>query len=286
MSVVFVGTVEFSRFALRGLLDARAPLSAIFTLDTSLQGPVSDFAIFDNLLKGTRIPLFQVCNLHSTEVVQTLREIQPDFIYVIGWSRIVHREILETAKRGGIGLHPTLLPEGRGRAPIPWTILKGLRKSGVSLFHLSEAPDAGDIISQVSYDIAPEETATTLYQKVCETTYRLVKETYPLLAGGKALRLKQDESRATHWVKRTPQDGLIDWRKSSHEIETLVRAVTHPYPGAFSYLRGKKVLVWKARRIETQNKAVAGTILSDNGEGMIVKTGDGALLLESIQETT
>lgn len=279
MSVVFIGTVEFSRHALKGLLDAQAPLAAVFTLDTSLRGPVSDFATFDDLLQNKNIPLFQVQNINAQEVIQTLKKIGPDLIYCIGWSRIVKPEVLATAKMGGIGLHPTLLPEGRGRAPIPWTLLKGLKRSGVSLFHMTEAPDAGDIIQQIAYVIDPEETATTLYKKVCEATYRLTKETYPLLAEGKAPRRKQDESKATQWTKRTPQDGLLDWTKSTQEIETLIRAVTHPYPGAFGFLNGKKSLVWKAKRIEIQTKAVAGTILSDNGEGIVVKTGDGALLL-------
>lgn len=279
MSVVFIGTVEFSRYALKGLLDSGTPISAVFTLDAALKGPVSDFAVFDDLLNGTNIPLFHVDNINSEEVIQTLQKIQPDLIYCIGWSRLVKQEVLQTAKWGGIGLHSTLLPEGRGRAPIPWTILKGLQKSGVSLFHLAEAADSGDIIQQVSYDIYPDETATTLYKKVCEATYRLAKETYPLLATGKASRIKQDESRVTHWTKRTPQDGLIDWQKSSKEIDTLIRAVTHPYPGAFSYLKEKKVIVWKAKAINIDSKAVAGTVLSDNEEGIVVKTGDGALLL-------
>lgn len=283
MSVVFVGTVEFSRYALKGLIDNHAPLAAVFTLDSSLKGTVSDFATFDDLLKGENIPLLQVNNLNSDEVIQTLKKIKPDFIYVIGWSRLVKPEVLATAKRGGIGLHPTLLPEGRGRAPIPWTILKGLRKSGVSLFYLAEAPDAGDIIGQTSYDIASNETATTLYKKVCNATYSLVKDTYPLLISGKAPRVQQDESKVTHWTKRTPQDGLIDWNKSSQEIYALIRAVTHPYPGAFGYLNKKKIYVWKAKIIEFQGKAAAGTILSDKEETMTVKTGDGALLLESVQ---
>ncbi len=283
MSIVFVGTVEFSRYALKGLLEAGAPVAAVFTLDASLKGPVSDFAAFDDLLKGTTAPLFLIQNLNSEEVVQTLRKIEPDLIYVIGWSRIVSPAVLETAKQGGIGLHPTLLPEGRGRAPIPWTILKGLRRSGVTLFHMIEAPDAGDIIRQIAYDIDPEETASTLYKKVCDATYRLTKETYPLLTTGKAPRIKQDETRATHWTKRTPQDGEIDWRKSTQEIHALIRAVTHPYPGAFGFLGGKKFLVWKAKRVEVQAQAGAGTILSENGKEMVVKTGDGALLLESYE---
>lgn len=279
MSVVFVGTVEFSRYALKGLLEANAPLAAVFTLDSTLKGPVSDFATFDDLLKGTKIPLFPVKNLNSDEVVQSFQKMGPDFIYVIGWSRLVKKEILAAAKKGAIGLHPTLLPEGRGRAPIPWTILKGLQKSGVSIFHLAEAPDAGDLIKQATYDVDREETATTLYKKVCDTTYSLVKETYPLLALGKAPRIKQDESKATHWVKRTPEEGLIDWNKSSHEIHTLIRAVTHPYPGAFTYLEGKKVVVWKARPVAVEGDAVAGTVLSVHEKEMIIKTGDGALLL-------
>jgi len=283
MSVVFIGTVEFSRYALKGLLDANAPIAAVFTLDASLKGSASDFATFEDLLEGKNIPLFFIKHGESDVIQKKLQEIKPDLLYVIGWSRLVKKEVLETAKFGGIGLHPTLLPEGRGRAPTPWTILKGLKKSGVSLFHLVEAADAGDIIAQSNYAISPEETATTLYQKVCEATYRLVKETYPMLASGNAPRMKQDESKATHWTKRTPKDGLIDWNKSSEEIHTLIRAVTHPYPGAFSSLRGKKIVVWKGRPVPHQKESSLGVVSTVNDAGAIVQTGDNALLLESVQ---
>lgn len=285
MSLVFIGTVEFSRYALKGLLDAHAPIQAVFTLDLALRQSVSDFATFDNLLQEKNIPQFFVRHGEPDFLQQRLQTIKPDFIYVIGWSRLVKKEVLATAKQGGIGLHPTLLPEGRGRAPIPWTILKGLRRSGVSLFHLIEAADAGDIITQSSYDVSPDETATTLYQKVCQATYRLVKETYPLLAAGLAPRRPQDESKTTHWTKRTPEDGLIDWNRSSTTIDTLIRAVTHPYPGAFSYLRGKKIIIWRGKPIQTtpSKRLPAGVVTGVNGKGVIVQTGDNTLVLESVQ---
>lgn len=283
MRVIFIGCVAFSKYALKALLDKNAHIVGVFTVDETLQKGVSDFAAFDDLLEGKHIPIYKVSNVHAPEVVQQIKQLQPDLIYVIGWSWLVKKEILDIPTRGAVGLHPTLLPEGRGRAPIPWTILKGLRRSGVALFYLVEKADSGDLIKQNIFDVDPNESATTLYKKVCENTYKVVSETFPLLAAGKEERIKQDETKATVWTKRKPEDGKICWQDSTQSIDVLIRAVTHPYPGAFSYYNEEKVFIWAAKPIASLEEGLPGEVIDFKGENAVVKTADGALLLSSIQ---
>ncbi|MBI5298913.1 MAG: methionyl-tRNA formyltransferase [Deltaproteobacteria bacterium] len=283
MKVVFVGCVEFSRFALKALIDAKADIVGIFTIDDSLKKGVSDFACFDDLINGLNIPIFKFRDFNSKESLQTLENLNPDLMYVIGWSWLVKKQLMDVPKKGVIGLHPTLLPKGRGRAPIPWTILNGLKQSGATIFFIAEQADAGDILKQVSYPIDEDETATTLYKKVCEATYQLVSETYPKLIANREERLKQDDSLATLWIKRKPSDGLLHWSHSTKNLYTLIRAVTHPYPGAFTFLRGKKMIVWQAKPTLCPKESFAGSVVSVQNDGVVVTTGDGALLLELVQ---
>lgn len=273
----------FSRYALKALVDRNAEVVGVFTIDESLQKGVSDFATFDDLVEGKKIPIYRFNNLHTSDAIQKLKELKPDLLYVIGWSWLLRKEILELPTRGVIGFHPTLLPEGRGRAPIPWTILKGLRKSGVTLFYLTEKADAGDIIQQIVFNIDPKVTATMLYQKVCEQTYEIVSKTFPLLSSGKEKRIKQDETKATYWTKRRPEDGRICWENTSDCIDALVRAVTHPYPGAFSYCHGEKVFIWEASPVLSRVGGTPGEVVDFKGEKALIQTADGALLLHSIQ---
>ncbi|MDZ4224568.1 MAG: NAD(P)-binding domain-containing protein, partial [bacterium] len=159
----------------------------------------------------------------------------------------------------------------------------GLKQSGVTIFYVAEQADEGDILKQISYPIDEEETATTLYKKVCAATYQLISETYPQLAANREERLKQDDSLATVWTKRKPSDGLLCWKEAAEDLCTMVRAVTHPYPGAFTFLGGKKMFVWKAKPISCLKTAVAGSVVAVQDDGVVVAAGDGALLLESVQ---
>lgn len=283
MKIVFIGCVTFSRYALKALLDQQAQIVGVFTIDETLCSQVSDFATFDDLVEGKNIPIFKGRDIHDPEAIQKLNSLQPDLIYVIGWSWMIKKEVLEIPKKALIGLHPTLLPQGRGRAPIPWTILKGLSKSGVTLFYLTEKPDAGNIIKQDVFNIDQGETATTLYQKVCNSTYTLVSKTVSSIAAGQEETIKQDETKATYWTKRKPEDGKICWEETTCSIDTLIRAVTHPYPGAFSFCDGKKVFIWGARPVTMDQQGVPGEVVDFQGEHPVVKTSDGALLLHSVQ---
>ena len=141
-------------------------------------------------------------------------------------------------------MHPTLLPQGRGRASIPWSILYGLSSTGVTLFKLDVGVDSGPIASQVVLPISPSETATDLYAKICQAHIQLIREAFPLLLSNNLSLTPQDSTLATYWTGRKPVDGLITSNMTVSEIDRLVRATTHPYPGAYFFKNSRKCLVW------------------------------------------
>jgi methionyl-tRNA formyltransferase len=184
-------------------------------------------------------------------------------------------------------MHPTLLPRHRGRAPIPWAILTGLAKTGVTLFEIVDpTADSGPIIGQVEVDVARDETATTLYDMLLEAHVELIKEHVPRIADGTASRTPQDAKRASAWPKRTPTDGIIDWDTRASYLDDWVRAQTRPYPGAFTYRDDEKLVVWRARPVEVDAAEPAGTVVELRPEGAVVACGEGALLLEEVEPTS
>jgi len=148
---------------------------------------------------------------------------------------------------GSFNLHGSFLPAYRGRCPVNWVLVKGEQRTGVTLHHIIEAPDAGDIVGQKEVVIEFEDTAYTLYQKLCVKTKELLKEVLPLIKKGIAPRVAQNLKQGSYYGGRRPEDGRIDWGWPVMKIYNLVRAVTEPYPGAFTNLpEGEKLFIWWA----------------------------------------
>ena len=178
-------------------------------------------------------------------------------------------------------MHPTLLPRHRGRAPIPWAILSGLAKTGVTLFQIVDpTADSGPLVGQIEVPIAPDETATTLFAKLAQAHVELVRRCVPELLERRAPRVPQDDRRGSWWPKRTPADGIIDWETRAPYLHDWVRAQTRPYPGAFTFLGDERVVVWRASAVEWAGDAPAGTVVD---AGPVVACGEGALLLEEVE---
>lgn len=182
----------------------------------------------------------------ASEYHEFLDRVEPDLILVLGWYYNVGRKIREAAPLGCLGIHASLLPRYRGGAPLPWAIINGETETGVSLFHLVDEIDAGDIVGQQAFAIDKEDDIASVYVKAEDASIALLLKSLPRLAAGGAPRLAQDESQATVFPQRKPEDGLIDWSWDVERINNFIRAQTKPYPGAFFYLGGKKVHVWDA----------------------------------------
>src|SRR5206468_4098982 len=188
--------------------------------------------------------LVETADVNADDTLAAVGALQPDLIFVVGWSQLVRDPFIALAREAVLGMHPTLLPRHRGRAPIPWAILAGLARTGVTLFEIVDATaDSGEIVGQVVLDIAPDETATTLFQRLAEAHVRLTRELVPQLVARSAPRIRQDPRRASAWPKRAPSDGIIDWETRAPYLYDWVRAQTRPYPGAFTWLGEDKVVV-------------------------------------------
>ncbi|HXG61193.1 MAG TPA: formyltransferase family protein [Planctomycetota bacterium] len=200
--------------------------------------------------------------------------VQPDFIFSFYYRRLLPPEVLRRARRGALNLHGSLLPRLRGRAPLNWALVEGEPRTGVTLHYMIREPDAGDIVAQRGWDIGPRDTAKTLFDRAVVETRRMLEEVWPLLKAGTAPRLPQDPRRATYRGRRTPEDGRIDWTLPTARIDGLVRAVTEPFPGAFTFLAGRKLMVWEGR--PAAGRGAPGTVL----EPFVVATGDGAYRID------
>jgi methionyl-tRNA formyltransferase len=192
------------------------------------------------------IPLSKVGNVNDAEAVEALRAADLDWLFIIGWSQIARAAVLAAPKRGALGMHPTLLPEGRGRAAIPWAILKGLPETGVTLFQLDEGVDTGPILAQETVAIRPRETAGSLYERVDQAHRTLIRRVWRDLASDRLSPQPQDLLAGSVWPGRKPEDGRLDPTMSCAEADRLIRAVSHPYPGAFIDLDGRRLRVWAA----------------------------------------
>ena len=208
---------------------------------------------------------------------------RPEFIFSFYFRYMIPESVLRLARRGAFNLHGSLLPRYRGRAPVNWVLVNGETETGVSLHHMVAMPDAGNLVAQERVEIAFEDTARTLYGRLETAAEKLLDRALPLLKEGRAPSVPMNLAEGSYFGGRTPGDGRFFWGWPALRIYNLVRAVTHPYPGAFTVWVGKRLFVWwavpKARPLE----AAPGTVLEVTPEGAEVATGDGTLLLSRCQ---
>jgi methionyl-tRNA formyltransferase len=284
MRTVWVSFDTIGRDCLEAAAGSGAQIVGVVTFPGPIDPNRSGQCSFDDVVARLDAALVETRDVNSLETLNAIRKLEPELIFVVGWSQLVHDPFIALASEGAFGMHPTLLPRHRGRAPIPWAILTGLARTGVTLFEILDAtPDSGSIVGQVTVEIAPDETATTLFERLAEAHVGLIREFVPQLVSRTAPRIPQDPSRASSWPTRTPADGLIDWETRAPYLYDWVRAQTRPYPGAFTFLGPDRVIVWGARPVELGEAAPAGTIVAVEGERPVVACGEGGLVLEDFQ---
>jgi len=212
-----------------------------------------------------------------------LREHRPDWLFVVGLSQLVPANVRDLAGAGAVGFHPTLLPEGRGRAPVAWTILLQ-RPAASNLFFLTDEPDSGDMIDQRPVPVLPDDYAADLIGRTNMVLEQQCADLSPAFASGHVPRCPQDHSKATFYPRRRPEDGQIDWTRPVEDIYRLIRAVSHPYPGAFTSCEGRKIITWRARPATgPESNAQPGTITAVIAGHPTIQTGSGLLELTEIE---
>jgi UDP-4-amino-4-deoxy-L-arabinose formyltransferase/UDP-glucuronic acid dehydrogenase (UDP-4-keto-hexauronic acid decarboxylating) len=242
---------------------------------------------FDSVVewaKKNRIPVFCPENVNTSEWIEKIRKMLPEVIFSFYYRRMLSNEILNMPTSGAFNFHGSLLPSYRGRCPVNWVLVNGEPRTGVTLHYMVEKPDAGDIVGQREVPIQFEDTALTLYEKLCTEAKALLEEVLPLIRNGNAPRRVQPLEGTSYFGGRKPEDGKIDWHWPVMRIYNLIRAVTEPYPGAFTFLpKGEKLFVWWAYPEGGSGlHSEIGTIEIEE-KSVYVRASDGRLRLIDIE---
>ena len=293
MRVGWIGFHMEGLQALSTLLKQGKKIEAVITLKEEQRAKRSGGIDYTELCKRYEVPLFKVSNINNEESIRLLRKLALDVVFVLGWSQIIKDEVLRIPRLGMIGAHASFLPHNRGSAPINWALIKGEKETGNTLMWLSPGVDTGDIIDQMRFPITPYDTCRSLYERVAETNKEMILKLYPMLVKGEYFSSPQPQDNKEILPRRKPQHGLVDWSKNAVEVYNFVRALTRPYPGAFSFLGGKKWFIWQSAllpEIVDVSQVISGEVIGSvcspvaNACGQIVKCGSGVLLVLEVEE--
>ncbi|AVX38331.1 bifunctional UDP-4-amino-4-deoxy-L-arabinose formyltransferase/UDP-glucuronic acid oxidase ArnA [Yersinia massiliensis] len=259
---------------LKALVDAGYDIQAVFT-HTDDPNENRFFSSVARVAADLDLPVFAPEDVNHPLWIERIQELQPDIIFSFYYRNMLCDDILSSAPRGAFNLHGSLLPKYRGRAPINWALVNGETETGVTLHQMVNKADAGPIVGQHKVSISDADTALTLHEKMREASQELLRDLLPKMKGTSLHFTPQNEAEASYYGRRTAADGEIHWHKSAFAINNLVRAVTEPYPGAFSYLGQRKLIIWRARPLDIAHEKLPGTVLSTSP--LVVACGEGAL---------
>lgn len=244
----------------------------------------SDRADLSAPLEALRVDVHSTDDINSADTLEWMRHRAPQLILTFGWSQVFGPQLLAIPHRFVVGSHPSLLPYGRGRAPIPWTILEGLEKSGVTLFQMGAGIDDGPILAQETFGIGPQDHAREVYDKAASSMARGFMDLLAAEAQGTLRAIIQDESAATFRERRTPWDGYIDWRAPRAVIHRLIRAVSEPYPGALTHHGSRLMAIHRCvERPIPKITGLPGQVLRVHDEAILIQCGDGALWVADLR---
>ena len=237
---------EMGCTGLRALLRHRVPVSAVFTY---ADDPRENcwFGSVAALARDAGLPVFITESINDARWVDHIVALKPDVILSFYYRHLVGKAIRDVPRWGAFNLHGSLLPRYRGRCPVNWQLVHGERESGVTLHEMTARADAGDIVGQERVAVGPDDTALELTRRLTAAADVLLDRHLDALLAGRAPRTPQDESQASVFGARRPEDGRIDWSWPRVRIHDLVRAVAPPWPGAFGQLSDGPLMVWRTR---------------------------------------
>lgn len=239
------------------------------------------------------VPVHRTNHVNEPSTIEFLRGLDLDLLVVLGWSQLLSPEVLRLPRIGTVGAHASLLPKGRGRAPVNWALIEGWEKTGNTLMWLAPGVDEGDVVAQREIPITPYDTCATLYRQVAETNADMVTWLLEELVAGRLPRTPQPHTDDPPLPGRRPKDGQIDWKAPAADVYALVRAVTRPYPGAFSVIDGERYKIWSAALLPVESGLggpgeVIGPVYSPVEEacGQLVACGAGAIVLLEVEDAS
>ncbi len=228
------------------LLDAGEPVRLVYT-HPDAPGEERWWESVADLARSRGVPVKLVASLDAPSEEAVVRAAEPHFLFSFYFRKLIPSRILSIPPKGSLNMHGSLLPAFRGRSPVNWAILKGAPVTGASLHYMTEKPDAGDLVDQEAVPIGPDDEALTVARRVTEAAVTVLARSWPKLKAGTASRTPLDLAKGSYFGGRKPEDGLIDWLRPAQEVHDLVRAVTRPWPGAFTDVLGPRVTIWKTR---------------------------------------
>ena len=234
-----------------------------------------------DLAARTNIPILVPEKVTDLVVAETVEKLKPELILSVFYRQILPRRLLGIPRLGAVNLHPSLLPGYRGRCPLNWAIINGEKKFGVTLHYMSLKADTGDIIGQLEFEMTDDDDIQTVYEKTVTASLEILKRFLPGILMGRTVRTPQDEMQASYFGRRTAEDGRIDWAKGADEIHNLIRGITHPFPGAFSFIKDKKLLIWKAA--VSDRSGAPGAIIGTANGSFLIGAEKGAIILQRTQ---
>lgn len=281
MRIVFMGTPDFAVPSLQALIDAGHEVCAVYTQPDKPQGrkqiltapPVKTLALEHD------IPVFQPNTLKNEDEQARLRELAPEVIIVVAYGKLLPKAVLDIPPHGCINVHGSLLPRWRGAAPIQWAVIAGDEMAGVTTMQMAEGLDTGDMLLTYETKVGEKETAGELFDRLAQSGAELLTQT--LVKLDEITPRPQDDAQSCYAHMLDKQMAVIDWSKSAHEIDCLIRGL-NPWPIALTTLSGERLKVFAAEKAAGNGEP--GTVLeADPKKGLTVACGEGALKLTEIQ---
>jgi len=287
LKIVFMGTPQFAVPVLEALVKAGHEVRLVVTQPDRPKGrskkpvppPVKALA------EALSLPVFQPETVRMPEAIEEIRKAGPDALVVAAFGQILPKALLDIPRLGNFNVHASLLPKYRGAAPINWAIVSGEADTGITIMLMDEGMDTGAMLTVAVEPILPEDTAETLTAKLSRVGAELIVKALAEFEAGRLKPVSQDNSQATYAPILKKEMGRIDWAKPAREIERTVRGL-NPWPGAYTYLAGKMLHVWKAKTAPTrllEPPSPAGGVISADKDGIMVAAGEGALIIEELQ---
>ena len=274
MKAVVFAYHDMGCLGVQAVLDAGYDIAAIFT-HADNPGENAFFGSVSRLAADAGIPVYAPDDVNHPIWAERISQLAPDVIFSFYYRHLLCDAILALAPAGAFNLHGSLLPKYRGRAPLNWVLVNGESETGVTLHRMVKRADAGAIVAQQRVAISSDDTAFTLHHKLCQTARRVLEQALPAIERKETHDVQQNESEATYFGRRTPEDSFLTWNRPATTLHNMVRAVAAPWPGAFSYSGTQKFTIWSSR-VHAQNQtAQPGTVISVSP--LLIACSEGAL---------
>ena len=285
LKIVLAGSVGSSKVTLQMLLKHKMNVVGVLGLSEKESKFVSGYTSLKEIAKTFSIQYYDFKKINDSNVIEKVRTWQPDLFFVVGLSQLVCEKLLDIATIGNIGFHPTKLPNSRGRAPLAWLTYR--KEAGAATFFLiNNEVDSGPILIQEPFSINEQDYASDVGIKIEKAITRALNNWLPKLLKGEWYPINQDETKSSYYGIRKPSDGLINWNKSAEDTLRLIQAASKPHPGAYTFIKDNKLIIWRAKSASENYMGIPSRIQKIENDHLLVQTGKGLLWLTDWEITS